>query len=245
MRVFRTQTEGAEPSVHAQYLYNGAGQRVKKLVRKQGGQVEVTVYIDNLFEHHRRVRASTTHENNTLHVMDNQSRIALVRVGSRFPDDLTPAVKYHLGDHLGSSNVVIDDAGQIVNREEYTPYGETSFGSFAIKRYRFTGKERDEESGLAYHGARFYVPWLARWASCDPAGPVDGTNLYAYVQGDPMGAVDLSGTQSQGKVEPKSAPRGSQENPIPFHEIRKDSVRKPLTWSRAGSRSSTSPAKGR
>ena len=35
-----------------------------------------------------------------------------------------------------------------INREEYFPYGETSFGSFARKRYRFTGKERDEESGL-------------------------------------------------------------------------------------------------
>src|SRR5262249_10144027 len=42
MKVFRTQTEGAEPSVHAHYLYDAAGQRVKKLARKQGGQVEVT-----------------------------------------------------------------------------------------------------------------------------------------------------------------------------------------------------------
>ena len=45
-------------------------------------------------------------------------------------------------------------AGALVNREEFTPYGETSFGSFAKKRYRFTGKERDEESGLNYHGAQ-------------------------------------------------------------------------------------------
>ena len=52
MKVFRTQTDGAEPSVHAHYLYDAAGQRVKKLVRKQGGQVEVTHYID------ARVRAS-------------------------------------------------------------------------------------------------------------------------------------------------------------------------------------------
>ena len=46
MKAFRTQTEGAEPSVHAHYLYDAAGQRVKKLVRKQGGQVEVTHYVD-------------------------------------------------------------------------------------------------------------------------------------------------------------------------------------------------------
>jgi RHS repeat-associated protein len=71
---------------------------------------------------------------------------------------------------MGSSNLVIDDSGNLVNREEYTPYGETSFGSFARKRYRFTGKEKDEESGLYYHVARYYAPWLARWASCDPSG---------------------------------------------------------------------------
>jgi hypothetical protein len=41
MRAYRTQTGGYEPSVYAHYLYDAAGQRIKKLVRKQGGQVEV------------------------------------------------------------------------------------------------------------------------------------------------------------------------------------------------------------
>jgi RHS repeat-associated protein len=124
--------------------------------------------------------------------MDDQSRIALVRVGNP-PDDTTPAVKFHLGDHLGSSNVVIDEAGNWVNREEYTPYGETSFGSFARKRYRFTGKERDEESGLNYHGARYYAPWLGRWISCDPIGLASGLNLYDYVRGNPVRLLDSTG----------------------------------------------------
>ncbi len=196
MRAYRTQAGNSEPSVHTHYLYDSGGQRVKKLVRKSG-QVEVTVYIDGAFEHHREIRAGATQENNTLHVMDDQSRIALVRVGSPFPGDTTPAVKYHLGDHLGSSNVVIDDGGSWVNREEYTPYGETSFGSFARKRYRFTGKERDEESGLYYHGARYYAPWLGRWVNCDPAGMVDGTNLYGYVSENPLSLIDSNGTQGQ------------------------------------------------
>jgi RHS repeat-associated protein len=195
MRVFRTQTGNAEPTVHAHYLYDASGQRVKKLVRKQGGQVEVTVYIDGVFEYQRIVQGGVTRENNTLHVMDNQSRIALVRVGNPFPDDTTPAVKYHLGDHLGSSNVVVDEAGNWVNREEYTPYGETSFGSFARKRYRFSGKERDEESGLFYFGFRYYAPHLARWMSCDPAGAVDGSNLYCYVSDNPIRLKDAVGLE--------------------------------------------------
>src|SRR5262249_25729299 len=138
MRVYRTQVDGAEPSVHAHYLYNTGGQRVKKLVRKQGGQYEVTVYVDGIFEYQHTVQdGAQPPGNNTLHVMDNQQRIALVRVGDPCPDDTTPAIKYQLGDHLGSSNVVIDNTGAWIDREEYTPYGETSFGSFAKKRYRF------------------------------------------------------------------------------------------------------------
>ena len=108
--------------------------------------------VKGIFEYQRIVQGSIIRENNTLHVMDNQSRIAVVSVGAPVPDDTTPAAKFHLGDHLGGSSLVLDDTGALVNREEYTPHVDTSFGSFAMKRYRFTGKERDEESGLYYHG---------------------------------------------------------------------------------------------
>lgn len=195
MKAFRTQTEGAEPSIYAQYCYDAAGQRVMKWVHRQGGIVDVTVYVDGMFEHHRKITVEETQENNTLHVMDDASRIALVRVGDAFPEDRMPAVKYHLGDHLGSSNVVVDQDGNWVDREEFTPYGETSFGSFEKKRYRFTGKERDEESRLNYHGARYYAPWLGRWLSCDPAGMVDGVNLFIYVGNNPVSFADPSGTE--------------------------------------------------
>jgi RHS repeat-associated protein len=203
MRVYRTQVGDAEPSVHAHYLYNSGGQLVKKLVRKQG-QIEVTIYVDGIFEHQRVVTSSAA-QNNTLHVMDNQKRVAQVQVGKSFASATTPPVKYHLGDHLGNSNVAIDETGSWVNREEYTPYGETSFGSFARKRYRFTGKERDEESGFYYHGARHYAPWLARWISVDPLGlsgpPQDNKvqrsiDPYCYAENNPLVFVDVTGLQS-------------------------------------------------
>jgi RHS repeat-associated protein len=38
------------------------------------------------------------------------------------------------------------------------------------KRYRYTGKERDDSSGLSYYGARYLAPWLARWISPDSQG---------------------------------------------------------------------------
>ena len=193
MRVYRTQINGSNPSVHAHYLYDSTGQRVKKIVRKLNGLIEVTVYIDGVFEHHKRIQGNITQENNRIHVMDNQQRIALVRVGPPINGDPFPEVKYHFSDHLGSSHIVVDNAGTLINREEYTPYGETSFGSFAKKRYRFTGKERDEESGLYYHGARYYASWLIRWVSCDPAGLSGGDNLYVYVSNNPLRYVDDTG----------------------------------------------------
>jgi hypothetical protein len=115
---------------------------VKKLVRKQGGQVEVTHYIDGAFEHHRWGGQTHASENHHVHVMDDMHRIALVRVGSAHPDDGGAAVQFLLGDHLGSNNVVVDSGGELMNREEFTPYGETSFGSYARTRYRFTGGMR-------------------------------------------------------------------------------------------------------
>lgn len=203
MKAFRTQTDGAEPSVYAHYLYDSSGQRVKKLVRNQGGQAEATHYIDVVFEHHRW-GGSTPDENNTIHVMDDKQRVAFVRLGSARPGDTAPAVQVHLADHLGSSNVVVDSAGALINREEFLPYGETSFGSFAKKRYRFTGLERDEESGLGYHCARNLAHWLCRWTSPDPQ-PRPSVCLYAYADLNPLRLTDPGGTD----------PNGQQTNAIP------------------------------
>lgn len=207
MRVFRAQPSNAPPSLYAQYLYDSAGQRVMKLVRNQSGGYETTIYIDGAFERQRSVTSSATVDSNLLHVMDDQQRIALIRVGDPLPGDGAPdkKIKYHIADHLGSSNVVVDDTGAWISHEEFLPYGETSFGSFARKRYRFNGKERDAESGFYYHGARYYAPWLARWVSYDPAGMIDGLNGYSYVRANPIRLVDPQGRNSEVR------PKGSRE----------------------------------
>jgi RHS repeat-associated protein len=185
MKAFRSQIDGAEPSIHAHYLYDAAGQGVKKLVRKQGGQVEVTHYIDAVFEHHCWGGQPQAGENNYVHVMDDTRRVALVRIG--------PAVQSRLSDHLGSSDAVVDSGGAMMSREEFTPYGETSLGGFAKKRYRFTGKGRDEESGLNYHGARYYAAWLGRWCATDPIEMAGGINQYRYCVNNPVMFADPNG----------------------------------------------------
>jgi RHS repeat-associated protein len=126
--------------------------------------------------------------------MDDKQRIALVRLGPAQPDDQGPATQFHLGDHLGSTNAIADASGALTNREEFTPYGETSFGSFVRKRYRFTGKERDEESGINYHHARYLSLTLCRWLSCDPIREAGGLNQFLYVNANPLRSIDPRGT---------------------------------------------------
>jgi hypothetical protein len=50
--------------------------------------------------------------------------------------------------------------------------------------------ERDDETGLGYHSARYYAGWLGRWVACDPIGVADGLNVYAYVGGRPVESRD-------------------------------------------------------
>lgn len=205
LRVFRQQAAGSTPTLIAHYLYDAAGQRVKKLVRTATDRWETTVYVDGTFERHHEKRSSAVRENAEVHVLDGASRIAIRRTGDALDGDPFPTVPsgilYHHGDHLGSSHVVANASGAALNREEYTTYGETSFGSFARKRFRFTGVERDEESGFSHHGLRYYAPWLARWTSADPVGLVDGPNLFLYVGDNPLRFRDSSGTQRVDNVQ--------------------------------------------
>ena len=105
---------------------------------------------------------------------------------------------------MGSASLELEgsDQAKVISYEEYHAYGTTAYQAksgavkAAAKRYRYTGMERDEESGFAYHSARYYLPWLGRWLSGDPAGLVDGYNLYLYVRANPIRMGDPRGTDS-------------------------------------------------
>ena len=187
---------GAGTSISACYLYTADGRRAKKWVRRNGAANldESTTYIGDLLERHTWT-AKGGGANTLLQISDAATRVALVRTGPAHPDDAGPAMRYELADHLGSVALTVDGTGGWINREEYFPYGETSFGSFARRRYRFTGKERDEESGLTFHGARYDAPAALRWISCDPAGTVDGLSPYLYASNNPMRWIDPTGRE--------------------------------------------------
>ncbi|HET6478871.1 MAG TPA: RHS repeat-associated core domain-containing protein [Actinoplanes sp.] len=184
------------------YVYDAGGQRVRKVTELASGQVKDERIYLSVFEIYRRHGVNSL-VRETLHIIDGQQRIALVETRTEGSEPGVPPqlTRYQHGNHLGSACLELDDQAQIMSYEEYTPYGSSSYQAVRSqtetpKRYRYTGKERDEETGLYYHGARYYAPWLGRWTSADPAGLVDGSSLYEYVRGSPTRLSDPNGMES-------------------------------------------------
>jgi RHS repeat-associated protein len=187
------------------YVYDASGQRARKITERQNGtRKNERIYLGG-FEVYREYDATgntITLERETLHVMDDKQRVAIVETRTQGDEADVPEqiIRYQFSNHLGSASLELDEAGQIISYEEYYPYGSTSYqagqsvAEVSLKRYRYTGMERDEESGLAYHTARYYLPWLGRWASADPIGLKGGTNLYLYSGNNPMTFTDKAGT---------------------------------------------------
>src|SRR5207245_3087955 len=127
--------------------------------------------------HNGPIGANTaTLERETLHLMDDKTRIAMVETRTLDTANNDPAprqlIRYQFGNHLGSASLELDDQAQIISYEEFNPFGSTSYQAVrrqteTPKRYRYTGKERDQESGFCYHGARYYARWLGRWTGID------------------------------------------------------------------------------
>jgi len=187
---------------NAYFNYDAGGNRVRKVwVNNTTSIVDERVYVGGYEVWRHRVSGTLDEEQQTLHVMDDQRRIAMVETktvaGGSTVSSPTSYQRYQLDDHLGSSRVECDHTGALLTYEEYHPYGTTAFrassgaSGFAPKRYRYNGKERDDETGLYYYGARYYPPWLARWTAVDPAG--SGINVYEYCAGNPITFIDPDG----------------------------------------------------
>jgi insecticidal toxin complex protein TccC len=107
---------------------------------------------------------------------------------------------------LGSTSLELAQDGRIISREHFYPFGETAYlaGEDVIevsyKTVRYSGKERDA-TGFYYYGYRYYMPGLQRWLNPDPAGDIDGLNLYAMVSNNPLTFRDADGLNKTGKYE--------------------------------------------
>lgn len=185
------------------YVYDSGGQRARKVIERQNGIIQERIYLGALEIYREKNNVGNiTLERETLHVMDGAQRIAMVDTPVIKPQNSSEIelIRYQYSNHLGSASLELDDAAKVISYEEYFPYGTTSYSTtdasreIPAKRYRYTGKERDEESGLNYHGARYYALWLCRWTAADPIGIKAGLNFYSYVRNNPVLYNDPGGT---------------------------------------------------
>jgi RHS repeat-associated protein len=180
------------------YVYDGDGHRVKKFSGSTGTLYWPDLNGNNLNE--SSLGATNLHE----YVYFAGKRIARIDV----PTPLT--VKYYFSDHLGSASVITDASGTIVDESDYYPYGgEIAITDSDPNTYKFTGKERDAESGLDEFGARYYTSAVGRFMIPDWAekpttvpyasfGNPQSLNLYSYVNNNPTTTRDPDGHQCPG-----------------------------------------------
>jgi len=117
-------------------------------------------------------------------------------------------VEYYHTDLLGNVRAVTDEKKNVIERHDYLPFGEecttgpcaSNPGVGAGQPRKFTGKERDQETGLDYFGARYYASKIGRFTTLDPyldqqAALLDPQhwNRYAYGRNNPVKFVDPDG----------------------------------------------------
>lgn len=180
------------------YVYDSGGQRRRKIRSTQGttpAQSAEVRYLPGL-----EIRSDTA-TGETVHIAVIQAgrhQVRHFRWLARYRALPPPQWRYGLNDHLGGSVLELDDHGEVISHEGYYPYGGTSYRAAhnqveaTFKTIRYSGKERDA-TGLYCYGRRYLAPWLCRWVSPDPAGDIDGLNVYEFVGSDPIGHVDPSG----------------------------------------------------
>ena len=199
---------------NAYYTYSGQGQRMRKVIERRGGRRLERIYLGAVELYRERWNDDSPDlERWTLHISDDTGRIAQVDTktidtANSDPDNETgvPLIRYQYANHLQSAVIETDGDGNIISYEEFHPFGTSAYrlcnspSGLSLKRYRFSGKEQDDETGFYYFGARYYAPWLARWTSSDPAGVVDGMNLYRYCRNNPIMLHDPDGRQSRDTI---------------------------------------------
>ena len=193
------------------YRYDRGSQRLLKVSvqkTKTGTQTQRALYLPGLG---LRTTASGNTETESLQVITvGEAARAQVRVlhwtSGRPAEISNDQIRYSYDNFTGSSCLELDGAGKVISMEEFYPYGGTAILTARsqteadYKTLRYSGKTRDA-TGLYYYGYRYYQPWAGRWLSADPAGTVDGLNLYRMVRNNPIRWQDQQGLAPKARAE--------------------------------------------
>jgi RHS repeat-associated protein len=164
----------------AEYVYNGAGQRIKKVT-----QDETRIFHYDTLGH---LIAETDQKGMTLaeYVYLGDQPLAMMEAdGSAY---------YFHNDHLGTPQMLTDQTKGVVWKTGYGAFGEVNILIETIENpFRFPGQYYDKETGLHYNYFRYYSPKIGRYITPDPIGLEGGINLYVYAGNNPTNQIDSFG----------------------------------------------------
>jgi len=214
--------DGAPDDIES-YRYDANRQRVLKTSAQQasGSVLEQEVlYLPRL---ELRTTRNGDQEKQSLQVIcvgeAGNAQVRLLYWQSGKPSDIeNNQVRYHYDDLIGSCGLEVDAAGKVISLEEYYPYGATALWAACsaaeadYKTVRYSGKERDA-TGIYYYGYRYYQSGVGRWLSADPAGTIDGLNLFGFSRNNPTSLVDERGLMGR-SPQPQKKPSSSIDDKI-------------------------------
>ena len=186
------------PSGEVQFQYDADGKRIKKV-----SQTEAAIYVSGSYEIRKTSPLPLGGEGQGEGVPSSEKIIKHIFTGS----DRSITIEKINGqthtyfchnDHLGSTNLITDENGFIVQECEYTPYGQVAQNTGTYNSpFKFTGKELDDATELYYYGARYYDPVLCHFIQADSIVPQpldpQTLNRYSYCYNNPLKYTDPSG----------------------------------------------------
>jgi insecticidal toxin complex protein TccC len=206
----RNQLQEVRPVVRKQaeddrefYIYDGEGQRVRKVHLSLTNARTITREVRYLPGLEIRTHSGTGEILHVIIANAGSNSVQVLHWASNPPAEIdNDQVRYSLCDHLKSSTMELDQHADLISEEWYYPFGGTACWAARseveakYKTVRYSGKERDA-TGLYYYGFRYYAPWLQRWINPDPAGYVDGMNLFSMVRNRPLNYGDPDGHEGK------------------------------------------------
>ncbi|WP_118985519.1 RHS repeat domain-containing protein [Photorhabdus sp. CRCIA-P01] len=207
------------------YRYSGDGRRILKVNEQRASnntQILRITYLPSLELRLTQNSTTTTEDLQVITVGEaGRAQVRVLHWENGKPADISNnQLRYSYDNLIGSSQLELDSKGEIISEEEYYPYGGTALWAArnqteaSYKTLRYSGKERDA-TGLYYYGYRYYQPWVGRWLSADPAGTIDGLNLYRMVRNNPVRWKDTDGRIPRDNLPPPPPPGTSNALPLP------------------------------
>ena len=204
------------------FVYDGAGNRVRKVqVNQSGTTVTERIYLGGLELYRQTVSGTLDSERQSVHVADDTGRMCLVETltvdGGSAVGSPVSVQRFQFANHLGTALLEVDGTGAVISYEEFHPYGTASYGGElgdrgqreAVSVHR-EGAGRGDGAGPL--GARYTRGgWGGGRRPTDGLG--DGVNRYAYSRGDPV-RLDPGGNAAELLVEMRSEYADTEKKPL-------------------------------